>query len=365
MNHVGHVLNEFVRDVAIRYVDNNNPQIRKAAALTCCQIYIRDPIIHQTSFHAIRVVAEVIERLLTVGVADEDPDIRKTVLLSLDSKFDRHLSKPYNVRSVFLAINDVDFEVRQAAMMIIGRLTGVNPAYVFPPLRKLLVNLMTGIKSSKDPRHEEEGARLISLFVANASPIVKSYVDPLVKTLLPKTTDSNAGVAATTLQAIGELATVGGTDLLPYLPSLMPTIIDALQDLSSQSKRDAALHTLGQLTSSSGYVIQPYIDYPHLLDILVNITKTEQQGSLRKETIKLLGILGALDPYKHQQIMEASPETELESEAQPVSDVALLMSGLTPDHEDYYPTVVMNTLMHTVLKDTSLTQYHSAVIELS
>ena len=61
--------------------------------------------------------------------------------------------------------------------------------------------------------------------------------------------------------------------------------------------------------------------------------------------------------------MQASPDTRLQSEAQPVSDVALLMSGLTPDHEDYYPTVVMNTLMQTVLKDTSLAQYHSAVIE--
>lgn len=296
----GHVLNEFVRDTALRYVDNNNPVIRKAAALTCCQIYIRDPIIHQTSFHAMRVVGEVVERLLVVAVADPEPDIRKTVLMSLDPKFDRYLAKPENVRSIFLAINDGDFDVRQAAMMIIGRLTAVNPAYVFPPLRKLLVNLMSGIQSSKDSRHEEEGAKLIGLFVANASQLVKPYVNPLVKTLLPKATDANTGVASTSLQAIGELATVGGTDLLPYIPQLMPTIIEALQDLSSHAKRDAALHALGQLASSSGYVVQPYLDYPHLLDLLVNIVKTEQQGAIRKETIKLLGILGALDPYKHQ-----------------------------------------------------------------
>ena len=60
------------------------------------------------------------------------------------------------------------------------------------------------------------------------------------------------------------------------------------------------LRTLGQLASNSGYVIDPYIQYPHLLGALVNIIKTEQTGSLRKETIKLLGILGALDPYKYQ-----------------------------------------------------------------
>ena len=246
------------------------------------------------------MVKEVIVRLLAVGVADPDPDIRRTVLLSLDTRFDRHLSKPENVRSLFLAINDGDFEVRKAAIVIIGRLTGVNPAYVFPPLRKLLVNLMIGIRSSNDPRHEEESARLISLFVSNASQIVKPYVEPLVYTLLPKASDSNAAVASTTIKAIGELATVGGSDMLPYIPKLMPTIIEALQDLSSLSKRDAALRTLGQLASNSGYVIQPYLEYPHLLDLLVNITKTEQQGSLRKETIKLMGILGALDPYKHQ-----------------------------------------------------------------
>ena len=257
------------------------------------------------------MVTEVIERLLAVGVADPDPDIRRTVLLSLSTRFDRHLSTPENIRSLFLAINDGDFEVRQAAIIIIGRLTGVNPAYVFPPLRKLLVNFMIGIRSSNDPRHEEESARLIGLFIANASQIVRPYVEPLVYTLLPKATDSNVAVATTTIQSIGELATVGGSDMLPYIPRLIPIIIEALQDLSSQSKRDAALHTLGQLASNSGYVIQPYLDYPHLLDLLVNIIKTEQQGALRKETIKLLGILGALDPYKHQVSIEFANQTYL------------------------------------------------------
>jgi serine/threonine-protein kinase mTOR len=66
----GHVLNEFVRDVAIRYVEADNPDIRKRAALTCCQLFVNDPIVHQTSHHAIKVVGDIIEKLLTVGVAD-------------------------------------------------------------------------------------------------------------------------------------------------------------------------------------------------------------------------------------------------------------------------------------------------------
>lgn len=61
--------------------------------------------------------------------------------------------------------------------------------------------------------------------------------------------------------------------------------------------------------------------------------------------------------------MEDSPEIRLKSDNQSTSDVALLMQGLAPSNEDYFPTVVMNILLQTVLKDSSLAQYHSAVIE--
>ncbi|TPX21097.1 phosphatidylinositol kinase- protein kinase tor1 [Coccidioides immitis] len=296
----GHILNEFVRDVAIKYVDNDNSEIRKASALTCCQLFVHDPILNQTSSHSLQVVSQVIDKLLSVGVGDPEPEIRCTVLQSLDRKFDRHLAKPENVRCLFLAVNDEVFSVREAAISIIGRLSNVNPAYVFPPLRKLLVNLLTGLSFATTSRQKEESAQLISLFVTNATKLVRSYVDPMVTTLLPKTTDLNAAVSATTIKAIGEIATIGGEGMKQYLAQIMPIILEALQDLSSPSKREAALRTLGQLASNAGYVIEPYKEYPQLLAVLINIIKTEQAGSLRKETIKLIGTLGALDPYKYQ-----------------------------------------------------------------
>lgn len=61
--------------------------------------------------------------------------------------------------------------------------------------------------------------------------------------------------------------------------------------------------------------------------------------------------------------MESSPELRLKNDSQAISDVSLIMQGLTPSNEEYYPTVVMNTLLQNVLKDSSLSQYHSAVIE--
>lgn len=359
----GHVLNEFVRDVALGYTDDNNPRIRKASALTCCQLFISDPIIHQTSFHSIRVVMDVLARLLTVAVADTGADIRRTVLSALDSRFDKHLAKPDNIRSVFLAINDGDFEVREAAIVIIGRLTAVNPAHVFPPLRKLLVNLIMVVKNSNDMKAQEEAAKLIGLVIANAAKLAKPYAENLVKVLLPKAQDSNNNLAATALVSLGQLATVGGVQLVTHIPVIMPIIIEALTDLGAPRRREAALHTLGQLATNCAYVIKPYEDYPQLLEILIGIIRNEPQGSLRKSTINLLGILGALDPYRYQQIKQKKPNNRAIPADETVSDVSLIIQGMTPANEDYYPKIVFQTLMQNVLRDPSLNSYHAAVVE--
>ncbi len=67
---LGHILNEFVRDNALPYLEDDNPQIRRAAALTCCNLFIKDPICYQASNHSIELVGDVIDKLLTVGIAD-------------------------------------------------------------------------------------------------------------------------------------------------------------------------------------------------------------------------------------------------------------------------------------------------------
>lgn len=358
----GHVLNEFVRDVAIRYVEADNPEIRKRAALTCCQLFVKDPIVHQTSTHATKVVGDIIERLLTVGVGDVDPDIRWAVLQALDARFDRHLGKADNVRTLFLANNDEVFHIRLAAMTIIGRLTKVNPAYVFPSLRKVLIQLLTEIKFSNSARNKEESAKLISNLVGSADSLIKPLVDPIVLVLLPKARDSNPEVASTTLKAIGDLATVGGEDMIKHIPELMPIILDFMQDLGADSKRFAALRALSQLATNAGYVIQPYRDYPELMNILMTIVKAEPEGELRRETVRLMGTLGALDPDEYTKIVEQSPDKHLISESQAVTDVGLIMNGITPSNEDYYPTIVISTLM-SLLKDTSLVQFHSGIVD--
>ena len=358
----GHVLNEFVRDCVVLYLDDNSAEVRKAAAITCCSLFVKDPICFQTSNHAIQVVAEVLEKLLIVGITDSDPSIREIVLLSLDPRFDRHLAQAENLRSLFIALNDEVFSIREIAISIIGRLTYYNPAYVMPSLRKTLIQLLTEIEYSTVSRNKEEAARLLTLLVANAKVLIRPYVEPIIKVLLSKAHDSNPGVAATVLGCIGELANVGGEDLLPYIPELLPLILDTLQDQSSLTKRDTALKTLGQISSNSGYVIAPYLDYPQLLDILINILKSEQAITTRRETVKVIGILGAVDPHKQQMVERKDQEVSLTDQKLTGTDVTLLMRGIGPSSEEYFPTIVIEALL-SILRDSSLGTHHTAVVQ--
>ncbi|KAF8928817.1 armadillo-type protein [Dissophora ornata] len=355
-NFSGHMLNEFVRDSCIVYLDDENAGIRRSAAQTCCRLFARDPIVFQTSAHAVQVVDEVLEKLLLVGIADPEASIRQTILTSLDNRFDRHLAKAENVRSLFIALNDETSMIRELAITILGRLAVFNPAYVIPPLRKILIQLLTEIEYSGAVRSKEESARLLTLLVIASEQLVKPYIETILKVLLPNIRDSSPGVVSSVLQALGEIARVGGEDLLQYMDQLMPMFIEILQDQSSPVKRSAALTALGRLSSNTGYVIEPYLKYPVLLDILIGIVKTEQSVRIRHETMKLIGVLGALDPYRHKQMVMKFGDLN-QTDKSDNSDVALLMAGVEPSSDEYYPTVVINALLK-ILKDPSLSQQY-------
>lgn len=57
---------------------------------------------------------------------------------------------------------------------------------------------------------------------------------------------------------------------------------------------------MGSICQSTGYIVDPYKDFPELLDILLKFLKTELSISMRSLTMRVLGIIGALDPYTHK-----------------------------------------------------------------
>lgn len=61
-------------------------------------------------------------------------------------------------------------------------------------------------------------------------------------------------------------------------------------------------------------------------------------------------------------MVERGPDNHPAEQTSTVTDVSLIMTGLTPSNEEYYPTVVINSLMN-MIKDQSLGGQHSAVID--
>ncbi|XP_060066726.1 serine/threonine-protein kinase mTOR-like [Ylistrum balloti] len=378
----GHSLTQFVKHCAEHHLSSEFKDIRMEAVRTCARLL--SPLLvllasnqGQISMAAMNTVAEVLHKLLVVGITDTDSDIRFCVLMSLDERFDPHLAQAENLSALFVALNDEVFDIRELAICMIGRLSSKNPAYVMPSLRKTLIQILTELEHSGVGRNKEQAARMLGHLVANAARLIRPYMEPILKVLIPKLKDSdhNPSVTISVLAAIGELAQVTGTEMRKRMDELLPIIIDMLQDSSSLQKRETALWTLGQLVESTGYVIEMYKKYPNLLEILLNFLKTEQSPGIRREVIRVLGLLGALDPHKHKlnlgliQQTEASavlsmsdPKTNQENQQPENTSEMLANMSATTTLEEFYPAIAIGTLMR-IIRDPTLSQHHTMGVQ--
>lgn len=356
-------LSEFVSFCTLKYLEHENNLVRKVALRSSCKIFTKDPICQQTSINSLTSVDLVLKKILTVSITDLNPEIRLEGLTCLfeTNSFEFQLSQPQCACLLFIALNDESFEVKKIAIRIISRLSLINPAYIVPLLRKVLILLLSKISYSNSNRQREENSDLISLLVSNSKNLTKPYIKPIVKTLLSITKKQRSSVVSNIMCCLGELSIVGGEDFIQFIPEIMKSILETFQDQSSSYKKDVVLKTLGQILSSTGYVIQPLLDYPQLLGLLVNILKLETSQSVKREAVKLIGILGALDPYKLCEVEKNLKNDNVEQNAPPV-DISLLMQGMSPSNCEYYPIVVTHLLMK-ILKDTSLNLHHTKVIQ--
>ncbi|UYV65261.1 MTOR [Cordylochernes scorpioides] len=396
----GRSLRQFVSHCAENYLVTEHKELRLEAVKTCCRLL--QPIVQSAkqanrSPSTIRTVQEVLTKLLATGVSDPDSDVRYCVLASLDERFDAYLAEAENIKALFLCLHDETFEIRELALCTIGRLSSINPACVLPSLRKVLIEILSELEHSGVGRNKEQSTKMLAHLVASAPRLIQPYLEPILKALIPKLKepDPNPGVTVSVLAAIGELSQVSGPEMRKWMDELLILILEMLQDSSSLAKREVSLWTLGQLVESTGYVVEPYQKHPMLLEILLSFLKTEQSPGIRREAIRVLGLLGALDPYKHKinlglidhsgesggalsldgpEASQGSPppllpslasflSTELAflSEGQlNASDMLVNMSSGNP--EDFYPAIALGTLMR-IIHDPTLSQHHTIVVQ--
>ncbi|CAK9315702.1 unnamed protein product [Citrullus colocynthis] len=387
-NFKGHDLLEFARESVVVYLDDEDGATRKDAALCCCRLVANSfSVMTCTQFGTSRssraggrrrrLVEELVEKLLIAAVADADVAVRNSIFVSLHGNrgFDDFIAQADSLSAVFAALNDEDFDVREYAISVAGRLSEKNPAYVLPALRRHLIQLLTYLDQSADNKCREESAKLLGCLIRNCERLILPYIAPVHKALVARLSEgtgvnANNGIITGVLVTVGDLARVGGFAMRQYLPELMPLIVEALLDGAAVAKREVAVSTLGQVVQSTGYVITPYNEYPLLLGLLLKLLNGELAWSTRREVLKVLGIMGALDPHVHKRNQASLPGSHGEvtraasDSGQHIQSVDELPMELWPSFatsEDYYSTVAINSLLR-ILRDPSLASYHLKVV---
>ncbi|KAH0669562.1 hypothetical protein KY285_023725 [Solanum tuberosum] len=157
-----------------------------------------------------------------------------------------------------------------------------------------------------------------------------------------------------------------------YISELLPLIVEALLDGAVVTKYEVVVSTIGQVLQSTGYVITPYNEYPQLLGFLLKLLNGELAWSTRREGLKVLGIMGALDRHLHKHNQQSLPGSHGEvtrvtgDSGQHIRSMDELPMDLWPSFaifEDYYSTHIrkyMPELLSRILELWSLFSLHVA-----
>ncbi|KAI7751844.1 hypothetical protein M8C21_030979 [Ambrosia artemisiifolia] len=218
-NFMGHDLLEFARESVVVYLEDDDGATRKDAALCCCKLVVNSFSIVQFSLSRSsraggkrrRLIEEIVEKLLIAAVADADVSVRNSIFSSLHGNegFDDFLAQADSLTAIFAALNDEDLQVREYAISVAGRLSEKNPAYVFPALRRHLIQLLTYLGQSADSKCREESAKLLGCLIRSCERLILPYIAPIHKALLAKLCEGTAGVNANSGIISGVLVTVG------------------------------------------------------------------------------------------------------------------------------------------------------------
>jgi Domain of unknown function (DUF3385) len=303
----------FVQDVAAPYLTHPTPEIRREAARTCCALLVPPELPsgnNRVGSYSGMIIEDVIGRLLRVAVSDPSLRVRLCVVRALDARYDIFLCQTHHLQELFLLLQDEAFSMRAVGLRLLGRLAAINPGPILPVLRRLLNDLIVELQCDVDTgRGREDATRLLIVYL-RAKPLQR-LIYPVLQFLvdaLPLDATAPPRLASASLEALGELAQATGISLQPWLKELVPHVLEIMRDRSSASKQRTSLRTLGQIAGSTGYVIRPYLDFPKLLVQATDILPATKRApwSLRREVIRTLGILGALDPDRYRAVASIS-----------------------------------------------------------
>ena len=274
---------------------------------------------------------EILNKLLNIAVSDHDPELRETMLGSLNSKFDLYLKLKPNLQNLILALSDCNDEVQRRAIIILKRLLIWNAGDVVPVLQSTLYRIIRvlSIRSSDSEKDILQNLRLLKCFIHHAPMLIHNHRDMMFKFLLgtlnnKKTTQN---VSAEIFSTLSSLVSISKTATIKYFDTLMQLTMDSLQDMAFTLKRLEAIKCLSNIIRTSGLVVFVNYKYLNLIQLIFTLFQIEANVDARYELMKLMGVLGAID-FFHLFKLEASRDTSEVAQAHQE-----IMKAITSNHK--------------------------------
>lgn len=362
------------RDLVLRYTDDFNPVVRKSAATACAKIL--DAVVPSVDTQSIEfcIVYQVLDRLLVMGVGDDDDEIRHLVFVSLSPSMDLALSLTDNVHCLIEALNDETLQVRAAAMTVLSRVAHFDTLHVMPIVRLTLKRLLTSLNFTVEAKVKQECVHILQALVRGSGSLMVPYVKEVIAPLMSLLNEPSTDVVVSALSTVGELATASPVSVREHLDELAPRLIEALNDQSSLLKQKTAVIAMGKLVSSLTMITdEPFKKYNGLFEGLVKAMQSSDDSSseLRLQAIKTLGLLGVADATVYQKYLSnLTGGTVHQSDEFSAEVMDLELSKGNEEEkslskmEKYYLSAVIRALSK-VIKDHSLSQYHQTASSLA
>uniref|UniRef100_A0A914I1V5 Serine/threonine-protein kinase TOR n=1 Tax=Globodera rostochiensis TaxID=31243 RepID=A0A914I1V5_GLORO len=362
-----HSLQMFLRYVALGYLTSDPMKIRLTSVYSCSEMLkpfvdIYEHVQNEQKAELYSLIRNVLECLVKTAIVDPEPDVRMFVLKSfcgMNRDFLFHLAQQEILETLFLTMQDENHQVQEQATELLGMLSELNPAFVFLRFRRVVLESVSQLVNSHRSSVEEHSARMIARLAKQSPKFMAPYMNSTLLALIShlKTDRSNVEVTVDVLNALSELSLIGGQEI----------------DTTSLNRREAALRAMAGVCQSAGYVVEPYKDYPELLDALLKLLKTELSSSMRRLTMKVLGVIGAFDPYTHKVYLG---KVHSHSKSRSLA-LTLPNSGESAEHygtdiiqwinyerctlAEYYPALAISNLTQ-MMREPQLTSLHKEIV---
>ena len=244
-----------------------------------------------------------LNKLLISAIIDTDPNIRYHVLNSLydEKSFDNVIALPKNFNMILRCLSDECIEIREFSALFLSRLSTQNIENKSKIL--LFINeTFNEIKMEIYPDRFEKSIRLINHLISRLPNTIDCDSLELLTFFHSKFDEWSHDVALSSniLVLFGQLASRSNSQSFLLLTSLIPFLIESIQDSYHSQLNKTAIWALGQIIENTGYVIEPYKKYPNLLQTLLTILQRENSKQTRRDAIKALGLIGTCFRFNRQ-----------------------------------------------------------------